>query len=63
LPFKNYLIDRNGIIANSKNKRSMANVPELSFIAVFHEEFRKDRGEHREASSRFSLVAYYGTHP
>jgi len=62
LPFKNYLLDRNGIIGNSKNKRPMADVAELSFTAVLHEKFRKVRGEHREASSRFSLVAHYGAH-
>lgn len=57
-----YIIDRDGIIENGDNERSMADAPELPFVVTLHEESGKCRGELRKASSRLPLVAHYGTH-
>lgn len=55
-------IDCKGIIGDSDDERSMADAPELSLTAILHERSGENRGEHRKASSRLSLVAHYGTH-
>lgn len=58
-----YILDRDGIIENGNEERSVAGAPKLPFVTIFYKRTGKDRGRLRKASSRFSLVAHYGIYP